>query len=51
MERGTWRAVVCGVSKSQTWLSDYAQHSEHVTEIKVNAIGSSWPLAAELQRA
>ena len=22
MDRGTWRAIVCGVAKSQTWLSN-----------------------------
>ena len=27
MDRGAWRATVCGVAKSQTQLSDLAQHS------------------------
>ena len=27
MDRGAWRVIVHGVAKSQTWLSDKAQHS------------------------
>ena len=27
MDRGTWRAAVHGVTKSQTWLSNEVQHS------------------------
>ena len=27
-DRGTWRATVCGVTESGTWLSDKAQHKE-----------------------
>ena len=27
MDRGAWRATVHGVSKSQTWLINLAQHS------------------------
>ena len=26
MDRGSWQAIVRGVTKSQTWLSDWAQH-------------------------
>ena len=26
MDRGAWRATVRGITKSQTWLSDTAQH-------------------------
>ena len=27
MDRGAWLATVHGIAKTQTWLSDYAQHS------------------------
>ena len=29
LDRGAWWATVHGVTKSRTWLSDYAQHTQH----------------------
>ena len=29
MDRGAWQALVHGVEKSQTWLTDGAQANEH----------------------
>ena len=29
LDRGAWRAAVHMVTKSRTWLTDYAQHTQH----------------------
>ena len=36
MDRGAWQATVCGVTKSQTRLSDFQFHSRFVQESEVN---------------
>ena len=32
MDRVTWQALVHGVAKTRTWLSDLAQHIDHIIE-------------------
>ena len=40
MDREAWRAVVHGVTKSQTWLSDS-------TELRDHKVSYNWPSALE----
>ena len=35
MDRGAWRVTVCGITKSQMQLSDWAQHNTDVWNKKV----------------
>ena len=50
MARGAWQAMVHGVAKSQTWMSDWAQHVAQVCataliQAKVLAVLSTIALA------
>ena len=42
MEREAWRAVVHGVAKSQTWLSDWTELNIHFMNLAVTLILKIW---------
>ena len=49
MDREAWRAVVHGVTKSQTWMSNRTELSEHVTQSWANHILSPRNLKLEFR--
>ena len=53
MDREAWQATVHGATKSQTWLSDWAEHStaQCITQVNPNPPVQPTPLASLLPRA
>ena len=50
MDREAWRAIVHRVAKSQTRLSDYAQHKDFNTQPQTTQPGSGCPLSTPANR-
>ena len=41
-DRKAWRAAVCGVAKSQTWLSEWTTNNEYASELLAYYFGKYW---------
>ena len=48
MDRVAWWAIVHGVEKSQTQLSDKAQHSINITVSSILFLGETWQFSFHL---